>query len=140
MSDRGTHFLNETINALTEEFQAYHQKGTPYHPQANGTIEAFNKILETALTKVCNAQQNQWDLRILAVLWAYRTMCKKLTGQPPFQLVYGMKVVMPMEYIIPSLRIIVLLGITDREVPEERLMQLEELKEEWFLAGFHQQV
>lgn len=47
---------------------------------------------------------------------------------------------MPMEYIIPSLCIEVLTSMTDHEALEERLAQLEELEEERFLAGFHQQV
>ena len=54
MRDQGSHFVNPTINAMTEEFQIQHQKSTPYHLQANGVVEAFNKVFENALTKVCN--------------------------------------------------------------------------------------
>ena len=54
MSDQGSHFINCTVSALMEELHIQHKKTTPYHPQANGTVEAFNKILEHALTKLCN--------------------------------------------------------------------------------------
>lgn len=140
MSDRGMHFLNEMISALMEEFRVYHQKNTPYHPQANETMEAFNKVLENALIKVCNSQWSDWELCIPTILWAYRTTCKKLMGQTLFRLVYGVEAIMPMECIVPSLRIEVLTGMMDRWALEERLAQLDELEEERFLVGFHQQV
>jgi hypothetical protein len=65
---------------MNEEFEVYHQKSTPYHHKANGTVESFNKILENALTKICNINMDDWDSKILVILWAYKTTCKQLTG------------------------------------------------------------
>ena len=76
LSDQVTHFVSKMIDEITAEFQIQHKKMTPYHPQVNGIVEAFNNIMENALTKVCNARRDKWAQKVLAVLWAYRTTCK----------------------------------------------------------------
>ena len=113
MSDHGSHFINQTMKALTKELQVQHHRSAPYHLQENGTIEAFNKILETALTMVCNTNCDDWVLKLPMILWAYHTSCKRLTGQTPFKFVYGQEVFMPMEYIVPTLWIIAAAGMDD---------------------------
>ena len=54
ISDQGTHFVNKLIEELNEELQIQHRKTTPYHPQVNSVVGAFNKILENALKNICN--------------------------------------------------------------------------------------
>ena len=111
MSDQGSHFINHIVIVLTKDFQIQYKKSTSYHPQANGIVEALNKVLDCSLRKVCNTNCDDWDLKILVVLWAYCTNCKILTGNTPFKLVYGKETFMPMEYIVPSLCIALATGM-----------------------------
>lgn len=93
--NQGTHFINETIEALLKNFMIQHNKSSPYHPHANKTVEEFNKILEKGLTKFISAKRDDWDERIPTTLLAYRTIMKRPHKQTLFQLVYGKEAVVP---------------------------------------------
>ena len=60
--------------------------------------------------------------------------------QIPFKLVYGLEVVVPMEYLVPSLRIVSFTDMDETGAIHERLAQLVKLEEEKFIAVFHQQI
>jgi hypothetical protein len=80
--------------------------------------------------------RDDWDLRVPIVLWAYKATCKNLTMQTPFKLVYVPEAVVPMEYLVPSLRIVASIDMDDTGVVQERLAQLVELEEDSLLQDF----
>ena len=60
--------------------------------------------------------------------------CKKLIGKTPFRMVYGKEAIMPIEYVVPSLRIATFMNIADSDIIEEHLVQLIALEEDRFIA------
>ena len=72
--------------------------------------------------------KTSWHLQIFSALWVYHTSMKNATGFTPFQLVYGIEVVLQIEYEIPSLKLKVeILPHTSSE--EERFLHLTKLDE-----------
>jgi hypothetical protein len=57
---------------------------------------------------------------LYSALWAYRTSVKTATGFSPFQLVYGLEVVLPIECQIPSLKLVVQLLPDTSPLEEQR--------------------
>lgn len=117
-----------------------HHKRNPYHTQENNIFEAFNKILEKDLTKICSISWDNWDEQVPTTLWSYHTIIKWLHKYTPFQLFYGWEAIVPAEFIIPDLFIAQTTHISEDESIGKRLDELWELDEAKFLAYFHQTV
>ncbi|MCO5592752.1 hypothetical protein L7F22_046755 [Adiantum nelumboides] len=130
VSDRGTHFINEVIENLLDEFMVIHRKSAPYHPQANGQAESTNKTLVIVLTKIINESRADWDQKLHSALWAYRVAYKTSISTTPFNMVYGIQAILPLEFLIPTLRVAKELEWAGHELFEqiEVLEKLDETK------------
>lgn len=140
ISDRGKHFLNEVIQDMTDRFRIDHRKTTPYHPQTNGHTERVNQTLATILRKTVVDSKRDWDVKLPAALWAYRTTYKVTTQATPFTLVYGVEAVLPIEFEVSSLRIAIDARLTTKASLIHRLERLEALDEERQRSAQHIEV
>ena len=62
--------------------------------------------------------KSNWHLQLFSALWAYRASAKTTTGFTPFQLIFGLEAVLPIECEIPSLKLTVEL-LLDTSAKEE---------------------
>jgi hypothetical protein len=126
--DHDSHFQNKMMTELTSKLGLRQENSSPYYPQVNGQVEAMNKSLKTILQRTINLTKSNWHLMLYSALWAYQTSVKTATGFSPFQLVYGLEAVLPIECQIPSLKLAVQL-LPDTSPLEEWLLHLEQLNE-----------
>jgi hypothetical protein len=62
-------------------------------------------------------------------LWAFRTAWRNTIGHTPYELVYGKKVLLPIEFQEKPFRTSIQLGMDLNEAKKQRLLQLNELDE-----------
>jgi len=102
MSDQGREFVNKVNQELFKLCGTDHRISSAYHSQTNGLDERMNQTLTTALVKFVNENQDDWDVHIKSVLFAYRTSKNDSTKFTPFQLMFGRAPVLPIEMEIKS--------------------------------------
>ncbi|XP_021863577.1 uncharacterized protein [Spinacia oleracea] len=83
---------------------------TPYFasvgcPQANGQVEAFNKIIYEGMKKKIYDAKGLWAEELPNVLWSIQTTTKNSTGDTTFLLAYNAEVVLPIEMCESTLRV-----------------------------------
>ncbi len=86
-SNRGTEFVNEVIQNLTEKFKIKYHRSIPYRSQANGLVERFNKTLCDSLVKLAG-ESAEWDKLVEPALYAHRTTVNNSTELSSYNIVF----------------------------------------------------
>ena len=81
-----------------------------YHPQTNRIVKKLNRILCSSLAKV-KEKDEDWEIYILAILFAYRTKRHTTNRYTSFQLVYSWQAILLIE-----IAILVKLKETDKHI------------------------
>ncbi|GJR52908.1 retrovirus-related pol polyprotein from transposon TNT 1-94 [Tanacetum coccineum] len=76
-TDRGTEFLNKTLNAFFKEEGIEHQTSTPRTPKQNGVVERLNRTLVEAARMMLSASKLPLFFWAEAILKGYRVYNKR---------------------------------------------------------------
>ena len=89
LTDQGTHFNNQLMEAMAKLIGYNHIFSSVYHPQTNGMVERFNATFVPQIAKLQDRENNNWDEFLAPVVFAYNTGVHATTGYSPFQLQFG---------------------------------------------------
>ena len=66
-------------------------------PQANGQVEAVNKVIKHNLETKLEDLKGRWIDKLPELLWVYKTTARSTTRETPFSLAYGYEAMVQME-------------------------------------------
>ena len=87
-----------------------------------------------------SSSRKDWAEHLVEATWAYNTTWKTTTGFTPYELVYGKKALMSIEFKYNTLRVAAQLDLDLNHAQRERLLQLNGLDEQIMQALIHSEV
>ena len=126
ISNNGLQFDSKAFRRYCCELGITSRYSTPTYPQGNGQAEAVNKVIVNKLKKRLDDAKGRW---VEEVLWAYRTIPRKSTGETPFSMTYGAEAVILLETGFSTLKTNSFSMSGNNELLEKSLDLIEERRE-----------
>jgi hypothetical protein len=79
---------------------------TAYHPHGNDLVESSNKNLVNIIKKMLSQNNKEWDSHLKHVVWADRVNIKRAIGTSPFQLMYWLEAIFPIQPNLPVMKLL----------------------------------
>ena len=89
LSDNGLQFCSKLSQAVYQLLGAHKLATSSYHPNCNGGVERVNRTVAQMLAMVVNERQDNWDLHLTHVEFAYKNSVSAATGLAPNEVHMG---------------------------------------------------
>ena len=103
ISDRGPAFGSQKFAIFIESRNIKHIMASAEHPQTNGLVDKMNRALVETLAAFINTDHTDWDEKLDQALFAINSAKQSTTQLSPYELVYGRKPSIPLDYLFPSI-------------------------------------
>ena len=70
VTGHGSHFCNQVMEEMSAKLGFCHENSMSYYPQANGQVEAINKVLKQMLHRMVGYHKSNWNHILFSTLWA----------------------------------------------------------------------
>ena len=82
-------FTRDEMTYFANDYDIQLIRSTPFYDEANGQVEASNKVLISILEKMLEDDPRYWYIILSRTLWAYRTSKRDSTEVSPYSQTYG---------------------------------------------------
>lgn len=86
-SDQGRNFESNLFKEMCQLLSIHKTRASPYHPESNGSMLAL----------FVEDNQSNWDVLLPYVLMAYRSSVHASTGCTPYKVLFGQKIILPVD-------------------------------------------
>ena len=88
-TDNGSEFVNEELKMYLSKHRIHHIRGSPYHPQIQGAVEAFNRTVQNYLYLAKDMKEDEFILEdsILDFLLYYNNRVHSTTRYSPYDII-----------------------------------------------------
>jgi hypothetical protein len=99
-SDQGRNFESHLMQEVLERLGVSKTCSTPLHPQLDGMMKQYVKMVEEHLQKVVVSHQRNWDTRLPIFLLVYRAFTHDTMGLTPANLVFSRELRLPCNLLL----------------------------------------
>jgi hypothetical protein len=106
ITDNAQAFKSLAMIDFCQKYNIILGHSTAYYPQGNGLAESSNKSLMRVIKKILTDNKRAWHSHLKYALWENKISTKRATCISPFQLIYGIDVVLPINLALSVMKLL----------------------------------